>query len=1057
MMSDLTINGAGETGRGPNPYKGLAAFQEQDADIFWGREFYAEKLMNAVRNSALTAVIGPAGYGKSSLIFGGLIPRLRKEGEWEICPFCPGERPHQALTDAVFSLTRSGDGLIPGLDQWFETHPNASLLLTADQFEEIYTRCSIPEERESFIETFLCLSAENSRSWTGRLKCVFAMRASFLEEALCCASFSTALQQGDVKLGPLTPAEFKQIIEEPAAIRGVKFETDLVERILVDAGGDTRKLAFVEFALARLWEKQENRMLTHRAYEEIGGVDNALAVYADTLYETFSGAEKDAFRAVLIQLFESSGGPGVFQGRIRRKDMEKNAWVLIQRFMESGLMRITKDEWSGEKAEAVHESLVWGWPRLKKWMEKDNRWKLLYDESEKRRRIAFSRQLAAQASACRESEYDLSLLLSVLAGDTYNTVEARGSLLEGLLSNPRLACYLKGHQDGVCMVSFSPDGKLLASVSWDNTIILWDLARRQPIGPPLTGFSLAFSPDGKFLAYGTGDNTIILWDLAAGQPAQEPLSGHSDAVLCLAFSPDSTLLASGSGDNTIILWDVETGLPIGDPLTGHTDSILTVSFSPDGKMMASGGWDNIVMLWDMDRGNPKGYPLAGHHYFVFTTAFSPDGRLLASGSGDNTIILWNPYERQPLGAPLQAHKDPVLSLHFSPDGRFMASSGGDHTIVIWDAVNIHPVGDPIVGHRNSVLSVCFSPDSQMLASGSDDHDILLWNIQHPRSLSRSIPGSSVAFSPDGQLLASAGEENIINIWDTNQWVLKGNPLVGHEFFVFSIRFSPDGGMLASASGDNTIILWDLTERESIGNPLMGHRDSVYRVAFSPNGSILASASRDGTLMLWDIASRQAIGAPLTAHQDAVSNLCFTPDGNHLISAGWDKAIIIWDVNRKEPVMTPLIEHQDAIFSLTISPDGKTLASGGRDKTIILWDLSQTPPASRVIHAHKDSIHCMAFSPDGEILASGSADKTVILWDVNRLRPIGPALTGHIETVHSMAFSPDGRILASGGRDNQVMLWDINLQSWKRHACQIANRKLTPEEWKAYMGDDPYRC
>ena len=243
------------------------------------------------------------------------------------------------------------------------------------------------------------------------------------------------------------------------------------------------------------------------------------------------------------------------------------------------------------------------------------------------------------------------------------------------------------HGDRVNSVSFSPDGRWLASAG-KTEVVLWDLiASGRPTASPLMNgepvFSLAFGPDSRTLAVGYADGRIRLWDVATRQASELAGPGEDRQANSMAFSRDGHWLASARMDRTVVVWDVSTSQPI--TLTGHTDSVETVAFSTDGTLLASGSRDKSVRLWDVATGQQQGSALAAHANWVMGVAFQPDSRRLASAGYDGNVILWDTAARSRLGRSLAGlHDDEIWAVAISPDGRQVASAGKDRRVVLSD-------------------------------------------------------------------------------------------------------------------------------------------------------------------------------------------------------------------------------------------------------------------------------------------------------------------------------------------------------------------------------------
>jgi WD40 repeat protein len=288
-------------------------------------------------------------------------------------------------------------------------------------------------------------------------------------------------------------------------------------------------------------------------------------------------------------------------------------------------------------------------------------------------------------------------------------------------------------------VAFSPDGRTLASCSWDKVVRLWDVSRlaeyrtEKPVELPHHSiqFAIAFSPDGRTLAVG-GLQSLTIWTRESGR-YKSVFEAEGTTYRCLAFSPDGQSLALGGDDNKVRIWEIPSGRERA-VLRGHADVVRTVAFSPDGHRLISTGQDRCVMLWDAIRGvaiRPLGQ--SGSNAVQFG-AYSPDGRTVAVGesSGTPQDITLVDSETGTVVARLTGHRMGINALAFSPDGHSLASAGIDRSIRLWDVAT----GKEQACRREDVgwvKSISFSPDGTRLAFAANDASLRVWDLKSQQS------------------------------------------------------------------------------------------------------------------------------------------------------------------------------------------------------------------------------------------------------------------------------------------------------------------------------------
>jgi DNA-binding SARP family transcriptional activator/WD40 repeat protein len=1045
------------------PYPGLASFEPEDSETFFGRGADVTACLRRLDDAGVLALVGPSGCGKSSVLRAGVAAALMADGR-RVEVFTPGPEPMASLDGR-----RTGPGVA----------------LVVDQCEEAFTAPAAEARR-----FLIALVDHVSRGgWLA-----LGIRADRTGDLSGHPELARLVEHGLILLGPLTEHGLRRAIEGPAAQAGLHVEAGLVELLVHDVLGEPAALPLLSHVLRRTWEHREGRTLTVDGYRATGGVRGAVAQTAEALFHELGAAEQEALRELMTRLIGLDDRGDLVRQRLPKEgvDADEVRRQVLARLASARLVSLDDDS-----IELAHESLAVAWPRLRSWLDEDvegarimrhlavsaQSWDSLGRPASELYRgvrqaraaewaaraspplspmerefldtstcLAAAEERRAAAQARREAALNRrlraglvligGLLVLALVAGTIAVSASREAQAQALAADARrLGAEAMRASDldtrlllAASAVALHDDADTRASLlaALDETPALVRSARiprmTQVAVAPRTGHILVASMDGLHardhgsLAGVSHQRSLSSFSVVAGSTG----GGAAAAVLATIVEVGTLRLPA------IVLLDGH-GRELPDRLGGIPPGAFafqTISLSPDGRWLAAAmridssrvGRDvdqaPVVVVWDVEAPSSPvlmlrldtaaGVPLVVDEGRALT--YLSDGDLVVRSVRTGEVV------RILTAEDLRTRELGEL-LALSPDNEMLAVEGaGD--LVLLDTDSWEPVRH--LAEVGAVSSIAFSPDGTLLGVGSDE--LVVWRLggDGPTEILREDDaGGHIAFAQDGSTVFTtdlAGD--LLTAWDlTGEHGFLATPPPATEPVRGVPRISPDGTRIlyASALPEPGLRVRDLATGAVSALIDAEQSPTAYLdSAWSPDGSLVTMTTGVERVSVWDSRTGELVARTELPTGEGATISAFTRDGAGLLVGTTRARLHLLDARTLEPLIAePVIlgpEGDRVVDNLASGPDGRALAMLG-EKTYVVH------PQARTAEAIDVDAFGAGWSPDGERLFVTMEDGRVGLMAADTWRWVAPPTGAQPVAGWIVTYSADGHrvVTMAGGR------------------------------------------
>ena len=973
-----------QTPRDRCPFKGMAAFDREDAAIFFGRERLVAEALRSLEQHRFLALGGPSGSGKSSILRAGVASAieagaLRGSDNWPIIIFTPSADP---VGELHYQLTRPSMVTAPpaNVDDLRNdpsvarrlvdavTDVTGGLLVGIDQFEEIFTLCDQPDERARFLQALEAMVDPAD----SRIRLVITVRADFYGACAQYPWLAERITDNQILVGPMIRPDLRTAIEKPAERAGLRFENGLIDAIFDDGGDQAGALPLLSHALVETWSRRRESTLTLDGYRSAGGVSGAIARTAEALFaDRLDDAEQVAVRRILLALVTVGEGAADTRRRVELEQLASlhpQAEEVVAKLTDARLVAV-----DDTGVTIAHEALIQTWPRLRSWVD------------ENRDDLRLRQQIIRAANEWSAQDRDPDLLYRGTPLATASAwVERNPDVLHGT------AAEFVGEAQRVHAAQDLAERRTAAARA--------KVRRRATVALVALTVAAVLASVGAFALSRQAESqedlandrfAQSLGDRAAAIADTEPRLAMALALESIARASSSPAVARSALVQAHQTLEAAPLTPVGRLAlneSGAAGEPLSVAMSGDGRVAATGDRGGSIQLWDINTRSPLGSPLLGHENGPEGLALNSDGSVLFSASGDGTIRRWSIADPEaPTSIIVADLGAPVWEVALSPDETSVASASENGTIRLWDATTGEPLGEPFIDTAFDFLTVAFSPDGTLLFGGTGRGEVVGWRIDDRSEI-------QPRFSAHGS-----------DVWDiaiheSNDWFL-------------------------TASSDRKLCWWPVGTDGLDGScPYDGERADV-RAPQILDATTIVVGDDSGRLRFFDGSEEFAISSPV--HGQQITESAISADGALMVTIGLDQHVQLWE-NFEAPTSEIAVSEsgQGGGYAIAWSPAGDVLAVGLDSGEVVLVDPGSGEVTASPLPPLNSRVFALAYSPDGRYLAAGSDDGAVHVIDADTGTEVVTAASGEDGAVFGLDYSTDSETLLASSGDGLLQLFEL---------------------------------